>query len=163
MTLRSTTMQGGGWCRLLYAVIAVPVLSASSALAVSALPYDEGALVSFVKEAIEARDLSALDALVDWSGVDRHDRRLITMQLRHTLGRPVRNIALEAADPATRTDLEHFRDHHLNLPVTHLLRITFSDAPEDADLPSAVFLIGTSEGRYRIALLTKAASDAAAH
>lgn len=163
MTLRTTTTPGGGLCRLLYAVIAVQVLSAPSALAAPELPHDERALVSFVKAAIEARDLSALDELVDWSGVDRHDRRLITMQLRHTLGRPVQNIALEAADPATRTDLEHFRDHQLNLPVTHLLRITFSDAPEDADLPSAVFLIGTSEGQYRIALLTQAASDAAAH
>ncbi|MCK9910360.1 hypothetical protein MXD81_14540, partial [Microbacteriaceae bacterium K1510] len=87
-----------------------------------------------------------------------YKRRIIASQIRHSLGRPIHTIVLEEADVETRRDLQNLRNLRLNLPVSDLLRVTFSDAENSTEEPSTVFLIGKLDGAYRIALLVKKAS-----
>ena len=123
-----------------------------------AAPHSEAELIALVRTAIEQQDYDSIESLIFWQGSGPRNKRLVAMQIRHGLGRPVKSIKLEPAGPDIATEaLQQHTDYQLNMPVTHLLRIAFSDGegqPGQGD-PGTVFLIGQSGGEYKIALVVK--------
>lgn len=113
-------------------------------------------LVTLVRTAIEKENFSMIDNIVNWQGVSNYKRRVFSSQILHALGRPISKIEVEDADQETRTSLSKMKNHTLNMDVTHLLRVTFSDGEPGGIVPAEVFLIGRMEDSYRIALLVKA-------
>lgn len=151
---------GGGFCRLpLLVIIAAYVVFQGAAIAAPVdPPTSQDGLIAQVKQAIEKGDFETIEKIVLWTDVSPYKRRIIASQIRHSLGRPIHTIVLEEADVETRRDLQNLRNLRLNLPVSDLLRVTFSDAENSTEEPSTVFLIGKLDGAYRIALLVKKAS-----
>ncbi|WP_139247740.1 hypothetical protein [Hyphomicrobium sp. CS1GBMeth3] len=111
--------------------------------------------MSEVRKAIEAGDFPTIERLVLWNGVSPFKRRIVSSQIRHSLGRPIQKIEIEPADIETRRDLQSLGNLKLNLPVSDLLRVTYDDADDASVTPATVFLIGKLEGAYRIVLLNK--------
>jgi hypothetical protein len=154
-------MLGGGASRpsLLCAAAVALVMTLSTPLA--AAPRTEDELIALVRTAIEKQDYDAIEPLVNWQGSGPRNKRLVAMQIRHGLGRPVKSIKLEPAGPDVTADVSaQHPDFALNMPVTHLLRVAFADGegqPGQGD-PGTVFLIGqSSEGEFRIALVVRKA------
>ena len=129
-----------------------------AALPASAAPRNADELIAQVRSAIEKQDYDSIESLVNWRGSGPRNKRLVAMQIRHGLGRPIKKIGLEAAGANTAIEvLQAHEDYELNMPVTHLLRIAFADGegePGQGD-PGTVFLIGQSDGEYRIALVVR--------
>jgi hypothetical protein len=119
-------------------------------------PGTKDELVTLVRTAIEKEDFSMIDDIVNWQGVSDYKRRVFSSQILHALGRPISKIEFEDADQETRTSLAKMKNHKLNMDVTHLLRVTFSDGEPGGIIPAEVFLIGRMEDAYRIALFVKA-------
>ena len=139
------------------AAIALATMIALSTPAAAA-PRTEEDLITLVRTAIEKQDYDAIEPLVNWQGSGPRNKRLVAMQIRHGLGRPVKSIKLEAAGPdvTEQVGAQH-PDFQINMPITHLLRIAFGDGegqPGQGD-PGTVFLIGQSEGEFRIALVVR--------
>jgi hypothetical protein len=123
----------------------------------AAAPRNADELIAQVRAAIEKQDYESIEPLVNWQGSGPRNKRLVAMQIRHGLGRPIKKIALEPAGAEVAAQVIQHPDYQLNMPVTHLLRIAFSDGegqPGQGD-PGTVFLIGQSEGEFRIALVVK--------
>lgn len=124
----------------------------------SAAPRTDDELVALVRTAIEKQDYDSVESLINWDGSGARNKRLVAMQIRHGLGRPIRSIALEPAPANIGTQaLQQHNDYELNMPVSHLLRIAYADGegqPEQGD-PGTVFLIGKTDGEFRIALVVK--------
>ena len=94
----------------------------------AAAPRTEDELITLVRAAIEKQDYDAIEPLVNWQGSGPRNKRLVAMQIRHGLGRPVKSIKLEVAGPETASEvLQAHTDYELNMPVTHLLRVAFAD------------------------------------
>jgi hypothetical protein len=123
----------------------------------SDLPRSEEELRVAVRAAIEAGDFPAFERLVLWTDVSPYKRRVISAQIRHSLGRPIQKIEVEEADVETRRSLQNLRNLRLNLPVLDLLRVTYGDGVDEPVTPAAVFLVGKLDGAYRIALLVRKA------
>jgi hypothetical protein len=121
----------------------------------NALPVSEQELVAQVRTAIETKDFSVLDRIVNWSDVSDYRRRLLSTQILHALGRPIGKIELDAADEKTAQELAQLKHHHLNQSVTHLLRVTYADGEPGGIEPTFVFLVGKASDAYRIVLLIK--------
>ena len=153
-------MPRGGASRpsLLCALAVGLVMTLSPPLA--AAPRSEDELIALVRAAIESQDYDAIEPLVNWQGSGPRNKRLVAMQIRHGLGRPIKSIKLEAAGPDVTADVSNQHpDFALNMPISHLLRVAFADGegqPGQGD-PGTVFLIGKSEGEYRIALVVRKA------
>lgn len=149
---------GGGSRRLLF-LAAFALLASAQGQAIAAtpgLPTSQDALVSEVRKAIETGDFPAIERLVIWNGTSPYKRRIVSSQIRHSLGRPIQKIEIEPADMETRRDLQGIGNLKLNLPVSDLLRVTYDDADDASSVtPATVFLIGKLEGAYRIVLLNK--------
>lgn len=157
--IRCRGRSGGGASRLL-ALAFLALVTVGGALVRAAspeLPTTQDALVAEVRHAIETGDFSTFEQLVLWTDVGAYKRRVIASQIRHSLARPIRSIQVEEADIETRRELQNLRNLRLNLPVSELLRVTFSDSGSDPVAPATVFLIGKLNGAYRIALLVKKA------
>ena len=155
---------GGGKCRLpflLSIALAVMLMSATfgSMAEAKALPRTEGELIATVRTAIEKGDFEAIEELVLWTDVSAFKRRLISVQIRHGLDRPIAKVELEHADTETRFDLQRMRGVRLNMPVTYLLRVTYGDEPGAlGGTPAAVYMVGKLDGEFRIALLVRSAN-----
>lgn len=126
--------------------------------AAAAAPRTEEDLITLVRTAIEKQDYDAIEPLVNWQGSGPRNKRLVAMQIRHGLGRPIKSMKLEAAGPdvADQVGAQH-PDFQINMPITHLLRIAFGDGegqPGQGD-PGTVFLIGQADGEFRIALVVR--------
>lgn len=158
--VRRTRGLGGGFCHLpLRVIIAGYIAFQGVALAAPREPpKSQDGLIAEVRLAIEKGDFEAIENIVLWTDVSPYRRRVISSQIRHSLGRPIHSIALEEADIETRRELQNLRNLRLNLPVSDLLRVTFGDSDGSAEEPATVFLIGKLEGAYRIALLVKKAA-----
>jgi hypothetical protein len=127
----------------------------------NAAPHTEDELIALVRTAIEKQDYDSIESMVFWQGSGPRNKRLVAMQIRHGLGRPIKSIKLEAAGPDVTAQVSGQNpDYQLNMPITHLLRVAFADGegqPGQGD-PGTVFLIGQSEGEYRIALVVRKAA-----
>jgi hypothetical protein len=141
-------------------ILLVMAISMSAPSAFAA-PKTSDELVAQVRAAIETQDYDAFDKLVVWDGLGPRAKRLVAMQIRHGLGRPIRSIRLEKADDDIVRQVTEVQGgdnkYALNLPVTHILRIAYADGeaqPGQGD-PGAVFLIGASGGELRIALVVR--------
>ncbi|MGL4396884.1 MAG: hypothetical protein ACRCS9_10130 [Hyphomicrobium sp.] len=157
-SVRTNVSRGGGISLLRKAVFAVAAF-AFATTAIAAPPPDlasDSSLISHVRNAIEAEDFTAIDGIVNWQDVSDYKRRVFSAQIHHTLGRPIAKIELEDAGATTLKELQSLRNHRLNMPVTHLLRIKFADGAPGEIEPGAVFLVGKLHDAYRIALLVKA-------
>ncbi|MEQ1719385.1 MAG: hypothetical protein ABL907_25910 [Hyphomicrobium sp.] len=123
------------------------------------LPSSERDLITQVRSAIESKDFSVMERLVNWSDVSDYKRRMYSAQILHALGRPIGKIELDAADEKTTAELSKLKNHHLNQPVTHLLRVTYADGEPGGIEPTFVFLVGKGQdadrAAYRIVLLIK--------
>ena len=158
---------GEGWARPfrvcfrpLFLVSPVAVVLALLSTPASAAPRSEQELVAEVRAAIAAQDYGAFEKLVFWQGSSPRNTRSVAMQIRHGLGRPVKSVTLEPASPEVEKEVTVVpggQPYQLNLPVTHTLHIVYADGegqPGQGE-PGAVFLIGKSDGEYRIALVVK--------
>ena len=151
-------MRRGGASRpsVLCALAVGLVMTLSTPLA--AAPRTEDELITLVRTAIEKQDYDAIEPLVNWQGSGPRNKRLVAMQIRHGLGRPVKSIKLEAAGPdvTEQVGAQH-PDFQINMPITHILRIAFGDGEGQAGQgdPGTVFLIGQSAGEFRIALVVR--------
>lgn len=140
--------------------VSVWLLTAATAVPAVALaaPHTDDELIALVRTAIEKQDYDAIEPLIFWQGSGPRNKRLVAMQIRHGLGRPVKSVSLEPAGPNIGVEaLQGHDDYELNMPVSHLLRIAFSDGeaqPGQGD-PGTVFLIGKADGEYRIALVVR--------
>ena len=156
-----STGRGGGVCRLpiLLSMLIAALLGVSSACLpafAKSRPTTEEELIETVRTAIEKADFEAFEDLVLWTDVSPFKRRLISVQIRHGLDRPIGKITLEHADTATRFDLQRMRGVRLNMPVTYLLRVAYNDEPgELGGTPGAVYMVGKLDGVYRIAVLVR--------
>ena len=138
-------------CLLLMAIVG-PAAPAAAA------PQTADELIALVRTAIEKQDYDSVESLINWQGSGPRNKRLVAMQIRHGLGRPIRSIGLEAAPADIGVQaLQQHEDYELNMPVSHLLRVAFSDSegqPGQGD-PGTVFLIGKSGNDFKIALVVR--------
>ena len=148
--------------RFMQRFLASPVVLVLALLstAAAAAPRSEQELVAEVRAAITAQDYGAFEKIVFWQGSSPRNTRSVAMQIRHGLGRAVKSVTLEPAGPEVETEVTVVpggQPYQVNLPVTHILRIAYGDGegqPGQGD-PGAVFLIGKSDGEYRIALVVR--------
>jgi hypothetical protein len=135
--------------------VAFAMCATFATAAPSDLPRSEEELVAAIRAAIETGDFPAFERLVLWTDISAYKRRVVSAQIRHSLGRPIQKIEVEEADEETRRGLQNIRNLRLNLPVLDLLRVTYGDGADEPVTPTAVFLIGKLDGAYRIALLVR--------
>lgn len=147
---------GGG--RATARLIALLVAFASPGWAAAYdLPTTDEQLVETVRTAIGERDLEAFEELINWDGATKMRRRVVTFEVRHALGRPIRSIALEPFPADGLASVEARGTLKVNMPVTKQLRIVFDEPAIDGldKPPTAVFLVGRMEEAYRIALVVR--------
>lgn len=133
------------------------VAGRGSEAAAYALPTSGDQLLSAVRAALEKHDLTAFEELVHWDGASKMKRRVVSYQLRHGFGRPIRSITLEPF-PADGFDaIEESGRMRPNMAVSQQLRVVF-DEPDTAygKPPTTLFLIGRQANAYRIALVVPA-------
>ena len=123
----------------------------------SAPPVSEDELLSTVQTALEQRDFATFEELINWDGATTMRRRMVSFQLRHGFGRPIRSIALEPFPEDGFKVIEERGTLKPNMAVSHQLRVVF-DEPDTAygKPPTDLFLIGREGDAYRIALVVPA-------
>ncbi len=134
--------------------LAAPVHAAQDDAAVH-YPATTEELVTTVKTAIETKDFEAIEHIVNWMGISDYKRREFSTAIRHGLGRPIAKIELEQIDDETQRNLRNIKLHKLNMQVSHILRVTYSDGETGGVTPASVYMIGRMANAYRIALLVK--------
>jgi hypothetical protein len=138
--------------RSLAALAGAAVLAA--ALAAAAAPAGPEGIAAALRSAIAARDYATIEALICWDGAGTIKRRVVAYQVRHGLGRQIKEIAVEPASGAMiAADAARMRQR-LNMPVSHKIRVVY-DEPLTASgqPPTAVYLVGQTEAGWRIALV----------
>jgi hypothetical protein len=125
------------------------------------LPQSGEALVATLRSAIESRDYERIEALVNWDGAGTIKRRVVAFQIRHGLGRPIREIVLEPFSAAGLDKALVGLELRPNMALTERVRIVYDEPPVSAGgkPPSAVYLVGQIDGAYRIGLVVRAADD----
>jgi len=130
--------------------------------AAAELPQTGEELVATLRSAIESRDYERIEALVNWEGAGTIKRRVVAYQIRHGLGRPIREIVLEPF-PANGLDTAALATVNLkpNMALTERVRVVYDEPPVDATgkRPTAVFLVGREDGAYRIGLVVRAGDE----
>jgi hypothetical protein len=120
------------------------------------LPRTEDELVAMVRTAIDQRDLATFERLINWQGASPIKRRVVGFEVRHSLGRKVRSIALEPFPEDGLREAEARGTLAMNMPVTERLRVVYDEPPlENGALPTAIFLVGKQDDAYRIALMVR--------
>jgi hypothetical protein len=129
--------------------------AAAAGAAVDGFPQTEAELRDMVVSAMQARDFAAFERLINWDQAGTIKRRIVGHQVRHGFGRPIAGVELEAFPADGLAEAEATGRLKANMPVSHLLRVTFDEPPLEATgrPPTAVFLVGRSDGVYRIALV----------
>jgi hypothetical protein len=121
------------------------------------LPRTEEELVQRVRTALIERDLGSFEQLINWDGATAIKRRIVSFEVRHGFGRPIRSIALEPFPPDGLRELEAEGKLKANMPVSHQLRVVFDEPDGDqGHPPTEVFLIGKAGNAFRIALVVRA-------
>lgn len=135
-------------------VLLAALVAGGAGMAGAALPTSEDQLVTAVKSALQARDMTAFEELVNWEGATKMRRRMVSYQLRSGFGRPIRSIGLEPFPVDGFKRIEELGTMRPNMAVTQQLRVVF-DEPDTlyGKPPTALFLIGKEGGSYRIALV----------
>jgi hypothetical protein len=125
--------------------------------ATDGLPTTDTELVATVRTAIADRDLATFERLINWDGASVMRRRMVTFEVRHGLGRPIRSITLEPFAADGLATVEARGTLKANMPVTNQLRVVFDEPPTEGleKPPTAVFLIGRQDDAYRIALVVR--------
>lgn len=155
--LISTQVRRGGFGLLCVLGLAVagPVQAAQESNAAAHYPATTEELVATVKTAIETKNFGSIDHLVNWMGISDFKKREFSTVIRHGLGRPIAKIELEQIDDETQRNLRNIKLHKLNMQVSHILRVTYSDGEAGGVTPAAVYMIGRMADAYRIAMLVK--------
>lgn len=153
--------RGRGGVALRLAVALMISAAAPAAAAENPLPRNEDELVMAVRTAIAERDFGTMDRLINWEGATPVKRRIVSFQIRHGLGRPVRSISLDPFPENGLRALEAYGTVKANMPVTHELRVVYDEpAMEGFNIPpTAVFLVGREGEAFRIALVVRAEQD----
>jgi hypothetical protein len=130
--------------------------------AAAELPKTGEELVATLRGAIESRDYERIEALVNWDGAGTIKRRVVAFQIRHGLGRPIREIVLEPI-PGDGLDAAQLASVGLkpNMALSEQVRVVYDEPPVDASgrPPASVFLVGRQDGAYRIGLVIQAVVD----
>jgi hypothetical protein len=152
-----------GAVRLSFA-LALAALTAAARAEAGDLPRTEEELVQQVRTALVARDMAAFEQLINWEGARGVKRRIVSFQVRHGFGRPIRSVALEPFPAGGLRGVEALGTLKANMPVSHRLRIVFDEpaTAEHGNPPTDLFLVGKADGVFRIALVVrdeKAADD----
>ena len=124
--------------------------------AAAELPKTGEELLATLRGAIESRDYESIEALVNWEGAGTIKRRVVAFQIRHGLGRPIREIVLEPI-PADGLDAAALATVGLkpNMALSERVRVVYDEPPVDASgkRPASVFMVGRQDGFYRIGLV----------
>ena len=132
------------------------------AAAAAELPKTGEELIATLRGAIESRDYERIESLVNWEGAGTIKRRVVAFQIRHGLGRPIREIVLEPI-PGNGLDTAALATVGLkpNMVVSERVRVVYDEPPVDASgsLPASVFLVGREDGAYRIGLVIQSIED----
>ena len=133
----------------LHAIAAACVLAVMSLLAGAGVFAEQGSdsLAQRYREAHEAGDLQALEALVNWEGATERTRDMIESRLRRFLGRPIRSIEMRAATGSEQFASQRFRP---NLKPVGWLVISFEPTADDAWSRGLVFVVGEQDGERLI-------------
>jgi hypothetical protein len=128
--------------------------------AAAELPQTGEELLATLRGAIESRDYERIEALVNWEGAGTIKRRVVAFQIRHGLGRPIREIALEPF-PADGLDGARASGLKPNMALSERVRVVYDEPPVAASgkPPTAVYLVGRKDGAYRIGLVIQSADD----
>lgn len=132
-----------------------------STAAAAELPKTGDELVATLRSAIETRDYESIEALINWEGAGTIKRRVVAYQVRHGLGRPIREIVLEPipgngfAEDLAPLGLQP------NMELSERVRVVYDEPPVDASghLPASVFLVGREDDGYRIGLVIQSRDD----
>jgi hypothetical protein len=155
---RRTSLRGSARTALL----ASALLWLLPAAAAAELPKTGEELIATLRGAIESRDYERIEALVNWEGAGTIKRRVVAFQIRHGLGRPIREIVLEPI-PGNGLDTAALATAGLkpNMAVSERVRVVYDEPPVDASgsLPASVFLVGREDGAYRIGLVIQSIED----
>ena len=129
--------------------------------AAAELPRTGEELVATLRSAIESRDYERIEALVNWEGAGTIKRRVVAFQIRHGLGRPIREIVLEPFSAAGLDAALVAVKLKPNMALTERVRIVYDEPPIDASgkRPTSVFLVGREDGAYRIGLAVRTFDD----
>ena len=89
-------------------------------------------LLANLRSAIESRDYERIEALVNCEGAGTIKRRVVAFQIRHGLGRPIREIVLEpfpenGLDAALAT-----AKLRPNMTLSERVRVVYDEPPIDA-------------------------------
>jgi hypothetical protein len=130
------------------------------AAAAAELPRTGEELVATLRGAIESRDYERIEALVNWEGAGTIKRRVVAFQIRHGLGRPIREIVLEPI-PENGLDALATVGFKPNMVLSERVRVIYDEPPVDASgkRPASVFLVGRQDGAYRIGLAIQSVDD----
>jgi hypothetical protein len=143
------------------ALLAAALLGLLPAAAAAELPKTGAELVATLRGAIESRDYERIEALVNWEGAGTIKRRVVAFQIRHGLGRPIREIVLE---PIPEDGLDASLATvglRPNMALSERVRVVYDEPPVDASgrRPASVFLVGREDGAYRIGLVIRSVDD----
>lgn len=144
------------------ALLAAALLWLLPAAAAAELPQTGDELLAALRGAIESRDYERIESLINWEGAGTIKRRVVAFQIRHGLGRPIREIVLEPI-PADGLDAAALATVGLkpNMAVSERVRVVYDEPPVDASgkPPASVFLVGRQDGSYRIGLVIQSFDD----
>ena len=137
------------------ALLAAALLSLLPAAAAAELPKTGEELLATLRGAIETRDYERIEALVNWEGAGTIKRRVVAFQIRHGLGRPIREIVLEPIPEQGLDAALATVGLKPNMELSERVRVVYDEPPVDASgkRPASVFLVGRQEGVYRIGLV----------
>lgn len=140
--------------RHLHLVATAGLLVAGHPASARELPRSEAELVETVRTALLNRDMEAFEELINWEGAGAIKRRVVTFQVRHGFGRPIRSIAVEPFPAGGLDELEARGTLRANMPISRQLSVVFDEpVTEFGRPPTAVFLIGQQGEVLRIGLV----------
>ena len=123
--------------------------------AAAELPKTGEELLATLRGAIESRDYESIEALVNWEGAGTIKRRVVAFQIRHGLGRPIREIVLEPIPEQGLDAALATVGLKPNMALSERVRVVYDEPPVDASgkRPASVFMVGRQDGFYRIGLV----------
>jgi hypothetical protein len=137
------------------ALLAAALLWLLPAAAAAELPQTGDELLAALRGAIESRDYERIEALVNWEGAGTIKRRVVAFQIRHGLGRPIREIVLEPIPEQGLDAALATVGLKPNMALSERVRVVYDEPPVDASgkRPASVFMVGRQDGFYRIGLV----------
>ena len=137
---------------------AAPTVAEPQAAAPTAADPQAAAFADRVRGALTQHDLDFFEnQLVNWDGVRARQRRLTLFQIRECFSRPIKDVSVEPLKSEADTPLVP-AGFKTNMPVTHLLRVTFDEPGSGKeDQPACVFMLSRVQASYRIALILSTA------